>query len=193
MPKHWNTLRGSYHNILAEYDRASNANVATGWKWYVNMRAWCEVVAKRHDIYTERVISAFAVMSPTITVDQCKRAVIELLELGTTTLAWGQNVEKAKAIIDHGLYEVVCGRKVTAFEEAIDKPWGDSPPVIDRHAVAIYMGRGVNDIERQGLQRRKVHNRVSNAYRKAARERELPVHVMQAIVWESYREREVSV
>lgn len=192
MPKSHNVLRGSYHNILKEYDRADERAHAAGWQWYPSMRTWCEVIAKLHGLHTERVIGMFAVLSPMITVEQCKRAVIEVLETGTTDLNYPANVEKARAV-QAGVYEAVQGQKVEAFAEAIDHPWGDSNPVIDRHATSVYMGKTVNDKQRGGLARKKVFNRIVGAYRKAARERQVPVHVMQAIVWESYREREVAV
>ena len=191
MTKTHNVLRGSYHNILAEYERATTADVASGWAWYEDMRSWCEKVAKQHGTYTHRVIGMFAVLSPMITVDQCKRATVEVLVNGTTDLNYPANVEKAKQVLA-GNYEAVQGQKVQAFEEAIAHPWGDSNPVIDRHAVSVYMGRTINDKQRGGLARKKVHTRISNAYRKAAEISGVPVHVMQAIVWESYRVREIA-
>jgi len=191
MAKTHNVLRGSYHNIMAEYERATPKNKADGWQWYANMRTWCETVAIQHGTYTNRVIGMFAVLSPMITVEQCKRAVVEVLVDGDTDLNYPANVEKARQVLA-GNYEAVQGQKVTAFEEAIDHPWGDSTPVIDRHAVAVYMGRTVSDYARGGLARKKVFNRVVGAYRKAASEHGIPVHVMQAIVWESWRERNVS-
>lgn len=191
MPKTHNVLRGSYRNILAEYERATTKDISVGWTWYSDMRQWCEVIAKQHGTYTHRVVGMFAVLSPMITVEQCKRATVEVLELGGTDLNYPDNVEKARQVLA-GNYEAIRGQKVQAFEEAITHPWGDSNPVIDRHAVSVYMGRAINDKQRGGLARKKVHKRISNAYRKAAEVEGVPIHVMQAIVWESYRVREVA-
>ena len=193
MIKAHNALRGSYHNILAEFDRADDRAVKAGHSWYPLMRRWCEAKAMRYGVYPERVIGMFAVLSPTITVNQCKTAVSEVLEDGTTDMTYPNNVHKALAILEHGIYEVISGPKVKAFAEAIDRPWDDGTPVIDRHAVSVYMGKVITDDERKTLERKPVRRRIENAYRKAARIRKLPVHVMQSIVWESYRDREVHV
>jgi hypothetical protein len=193
LAKAHNVLRGTYQNILAEYDGADRRALSTGWTWYNDMLRWCEGTAMKYGTSPQRVVTAFAALSPMITVEQNKRALIEVLETGTTDLNYPANVEKAIAIIDHGIYEALRGEKVTAFAEAIFEPFEDGVPVIDRHAVSVYMGKPINDQQRKGLERKPVRKRIQNAYRKAATARKVPVHVMQAVVWESYREREVGL
>lgn len=189
MTKHHNVLRGSYHNILNEYDNASDGALNRGFGWYAEMRDWCTKLAMKHGTYPERVIGAFAVLSPTIQVDMCKQGIIDLLERGETTYGWQRNRDKALAVLEHGYYEVIRGAKVEAFADAIEKPVTNTEPVIDRHAVAVYMGRTVGDEERAGLQRTRVQRRISNAYKRAAKARRVPVNVMQAVTWESWIER----
>ena len=83
--------------------------------------------------------------------------------------------------------DVLGGRKVRAFYKAIVAPHGTSEPVIDRHAIAIYMGRQVSERELLMVQNDKVMDRIQKAYKKASYELEVHHHKVQAITWSEWR------
>ena len=61
-------------------------------------------------------------------------------------------------------------------------------PVIDRHAVAVYMGRTVTDKEIKALESPKVYNRIVRAYMKASELTGINHHALQAMTWTQWRE-----
>ena len=79
-------------------------------------------------------------------------------------------------------------RKTQAFYQAIIEPnniWSET--VIDRHAVAVYMGRAVSEREMKCLESPKVYNRIAKAYRKAADVVGTNHHVLQSQTWMQWR------
>ena len=79
--------------------------------------------------------------------------------------------------------------KTKSFYLAIMNPnnhWSD--PVLDRHAVAVYMGRVVSDRELRLLDSYKVYSKVEKAYLKACKVVGINRHMLQAITWTQWRE-----
>ena len=129
-------------------------------------------------------------LSPTITWGENINIAILLVTQGIRKTYQSQT-DKALAILDGKDPMEVLGdraRKTKAFYQAIVDPNNTySEPVIDRHAVAVYMGRVVSDRELKALESTKVYNRIAKAYIRAGREVGINHHILQASTWMQWR------
>ena len=192
MTKAENKLKGSWRNIVSL--PISTANILAGQEWYVEANAVAKTIGILAGYLEEEatVVGAgiLSALSPMRDWDLNIAISLLLVREGKQKHFKAQH-DKALAILaGRDPVKVLGGkaRKTQAFYQAILEPNNDwSPPVIDRHAVAVYMGRSVSDRELKLLESPKVYNRVVSAYLKASRETGLNHHILQAMTWTQWR------
>lgn len=173
-------------NILTVWDRTPHHVREQGWSWYCDANAIAFEIAETHGYSLEAVAGVIAVLSPTLNWDTNVLAAREFVETGYTQWQTGTNNWKAaQCLLGH--FDAIRGRKVHAFWKAIVNPYGDDIPVIDRHALAVYLGHSVPDREQGVLQRKGARDIIERAYVRAARSANVPVHVIQAATWCQWR------
>ena len=192
MAKPENRLRGSYKNILQLPMTAENVVAGETWYTEANKIAFTVgVLAGYSDEDATKVgAGVLSALSPTITWGENINIAILLVTQGIRKTYQSQT-DKALAILDGKDPMEVLGdraRKTKAFYQAIVDPNNDySEPVVDRHAVAVYMGRVVSDRELKALESTKVYNRIAKAYIRAGREVGINHHILQASTWMQWR------
>jgi hypothetical protein len=81
------------------------------------------------------------------------------------------------------------GNKTKSFFFNIAFPDQPADVTIDRHALAVVLGRKVTDAEQKRLSGRKYYQEVADAYRRAADILGILPLELQAATWCSWRER----
>lgn len=193
MAKIHNRLRGSWRNIVNL--PISTVNIQAGHDWYAeaNTTAHAIGVLAGYIGAEATVIGAgvIAALSPQRDWDVNISHAILLVTEGIRKHYQVQH-DKAVAIVEGKEPMSVLGHrafKTKPFFQAIVNPNNDwSQPVIDRHAVAVYMGRSVTDKEIGALDSPKVYGRIAGAYVKAAKVTGLNHHVIQAMTWIQWRQ-----
>ena len=193
MAKAENRLKGSYRNIIEL--PISTANIQAGHDWYVDANKIARTVGSLAGHTNENAVKVgsgvLSALSPQrdwdINISQALLLVTEGIHKHFKV-----QCDKAVAIMQGKEPLKVLGARATktkAFYQAILEPNNDySQPVIDRHAVAVYMGRSVSDKELKALDSSKVYNRIANAYIRASKVVGMNHHVLQAMTWTQWRE-----
>jgi hypothetical protein len=152
-------------------------------------------MARRSGTDYRRVAAILASMSPGTFWERNKMETAALLmgaDVEFTT--YPRNVEKAERIrtvdkrgdyLDLVKPNPASGWKVGSFYQNIVDPDDPEPVTIDRHAIAICLGRAPNERE-QSLTRWR-YACYAAAYREVAAERGLSPNAVQAITWCEYR------
>ena len=187
-----NRIKGSYRNIVKCYDTASVDSYREGIRWYHDANLLAHTVGKLAGYEEPRVATIvgagiISALSPQVAWNQNVQWAIQLVTQGiqkTTTNNHGKGLRILNG--EHPM-SVLGGRKVLAFYKAIIAPQGSGEPVIDRHAIAVYMGRKVSERELLMVQNDKVMDRIQKAYKKASHELEVYHHRVQAVTWSEWR------
>ena len=195
MAKPENRLRGSYLNILALPMTAES--VVQGQNWYEEANKIAYTVGRlagyRRQVDCVKVgAGIISDLSPTIEWGQnVNIAILLVTSKGEVKQTYQRQHDKAVAIMNGADPEKVLGTRATktkAFYRAIVDPYNDySEPVIDRHAVAVYMGRAVSERELRALESTKVYNRIAKAYMRASKAIRINHHMLQAQTWTQWR------
>ena len=193
-----NRLKGSYRNIVDVFNCASMESIQEGLAWYRDAHLLAQVIGRLggYKIHPHSVIvgaGILSALSPQVSWEQNVKWAIELATR-RKQYTTGRNHDKALRILngEHPM-QVLGGRKVIAFYKAIVAPEGSGEPVIDRHAVAVYMGRNVPEKEILQLQIPQVMSRVQTAYKKASSVLDVHHHRVQAITWSEWRRQKRTV
>lgn len=180
-------LVGSVENILAVFDKATPRQVAEGVAWYPEGNRIARDIGEG-DI--ELGAGILAALSPRVKWSENIAAAYEVKIHGWTTTQLQLNVKKAAAIRNGAKpLDVLGGKKVRAFYQAILQPGDQNPAaVIDRHAVAVWVGASLTDDQMKPLQRVGVYEKIAQAYSDAAALRGVSTHTVQAVTWVAWRE-----
>ena len=180
-------LTGDSVNIVAVWHRATKQAHFEGDDWYTDAQVICAELAEEFGCTLADAAGVLAVLSPQLDWESNIVAAREFFELGRAHQQTNANNDKAMRAV-WGDHDAIRGRKVRAFWQAVVEPYGDSAPVIDRHAVAVYCGHPVSDRDRhRWLDRKDVIPRIQAAYLVAAKQLSEPVHVLQAVTWVQWR------
>jgi len=188
-----NKLKGSWRNIVNL--PISTANIQAGHDWYVDANSIARTVGRLAGYVDAKALMVGAgiisALSPRREWDLNVTQAILLVTEGVRKHFQIQH-DKAVAILEGKDPVKVLGRKARktqSFYRAIMEPNNDtSMPVIDRHAVAVYMGRSVSDKELKLLESPKVYARIEQAYMRASRVVGMNHHILQAMTWTQWRE-----
>lgn len=190
MAKAENIVKGSYRHIIDTYNNASESSIAEGKVWYshANHIAW--QVTKLLGSKDIRVgAGIIASLSPQMDWGENVTEALRFVSVGYSTKQTRANNMKAKRISEGDDPETVLGGlKVTAFYHAILEPFGDTPPVVDRHAIDIHKGELVSKRDRnRAMSNPRVISRIQTSYKLASKKLGVHWHVVQAVTWVQQR------
>ena len=190
MAKAENIVKGSYSHIIDTYNNASESSIAEGKVWYshANHIAW--QVTKLLGSKDIRVgAGIIASLSPQMDWGENVTEALRFVSVGYSTKQTRANNMKAKRISEGDDPETVLGGlKVTAFYHAILEPFGDTPPVVDRHAIDIHKGELVSKRDRnRAMSNPRVISRIQTSYKLASKKLGVHWHVVQAVTWVQQR------
>jgi hypothetical protein len=198
-------VRGSFHNILDCFERASSETVVDGAIWYPTAHGWANLVGTRlshHgnaklDYRDERILvgaGILSALSPQTNWEQNKEMALYFAETldkpnWCTNINYNKALSIVKAHVDiDTIATILNGNKTKAFFHNIVHPYGENNlPTIDRHAISIYLGRRCTYKELVRGLGGTANKTISNAYIKAAKILECNPQVVQAITWVQWR------
>ena len=205
-------VRGSFHNILDCFERASSESIVDGGSWYPIARVWASkvgtalvdsghvVLQNEYDHVSSKIVlgaGIISALSPQTNWGQNKEMAFYLAEtLDKPNWCTDINYNKAITIVasnqvdvdEERVAKILNGKKTTAFFYNIVNPYGENNlPTIDRHAISIYLGRRCTYKELvRGLDGT-ANKTISNAYIKASKLLETTPQIVQAITWVQWR------
>ena len=182
-----NLLRGSYRNVLAVWESTSDEDKTNGALWYENARKIGRELDRVFALTPNSGAGILAALSPSTSWEINMREAWLFCENGWSRMQSRANNLKALRIgSGEAPLDVLGGNKVRAFYQCIIDSF-DKRACIDRHAVAVYMGRPVPDREIKWLARVGIYERIAAAYQRVADQFGVAVEVVQATTWEAWR------
>lgn len=185
-------------NILSVYNKAYPTQHDIGMQWYAKAHRLARDMSIKHKLKSYRYAAGIlSVLSP---ATNWERNIIDANVVCATkneenivVTTYGQFLAKALAIKNgrdpDTVISKVTGKKTWAFYQCISKPMNDLHVVVDRHALAIALGRPLGDLERgQMLKRVGVYEKISDAYKEAASEVGILPLQIQAVTWTVHRD-----
>lgn len=171
-------------NIRDCYQRATDADLVAGRAWYT-LAYRTALNLTPHDVRIGAgVIAAF---SPQMSWKKNVELAATCLRTGKFVGHYGANNRKAEKIAKGAdPLSVLGGDKVRAFYECIVNAGQTDAICIDRHAIAIALGRNATDKERQGLKGKR-YKTYADAYRNVAAKVGLLPSELQAVTWVTWR------
>jgi len=186
-----NKVYGSYRNIIKCYETASLVSIRDGATWYREAQDIATVIGRLGGYKNHQALfvgaGVLAALSPQVEWGDNIQWAIQLVVKGTRKQTWNNHNKALRILQGEKPNAILGGSKVRAFYKAIVAPEGSGEPVIDRHALAIYMGRNVTEKELNYLQSPKVMTRLQGAYRRASHKVGIHHHELQAITWLEWR------
>ena len=177
-------LRTARTNIRQVFERATPEALNEGLAWYEDAADWCSALGK-----LETVAGITAALSPMVSWPTNQAAAKALIEGEQVERygVFGSNIIKAWRILDGARpLDVLGGPKVRAFYQAIVERAAWCEAVIDRHALAVYLGRPATEAERHGISRR-TREAAQLAYREEADAQGILAIELQAVTWVQWR------
>lgn len=182
-----NVLRGSFRNVLAVWNATSDDDKSAGAQWYQTARKLGKSLDHEFKLRPNSGAGIIAALSPSMSWENNQIEARSLIVAGWSRLQSAANNHKALRIkAGANPLDVLGGNKVRAFYACIVDA-DDKRACIDRHAVAVYMGRHISDREQKGLERVGIYDRIANAYQRVADMFGVAVEVVQATVWTAWR------
>jgi hypothetical protein len=181
------TLAKTTHRVIL----AAREAEPTAWRWYYDAREIAARIAQRHGVSVATAAGVIAALSPGCHWERNLRDANRLLQDGEAFRDAGTykaNVKKAHRIrLGERPLRVLGGLKTVNFYLCIMRPWSRFPVCIDRHAMAVAMGRKLNDKERQALGRPAQYRKLATVYREAAALMGAVPSAVQAASWVTHR------
>lgn len=186
-------LRGSYQNIIECYNSASDRGFADGVRWYDEANSISVSIGELAGYSGHKALfvgaGIISALSPQVEWGENIHYAMLLVKDGTRKHTQANHDKAVRIMNGERPLDVLGGRKVRAFYKAIVAPRGSGEPVIDRHAVAVYMKRSLTNKQLGYLRNRDVMDRVQGAYIKASKILGVPHHQVQAVTWNEWRLR----
>jgi hypothetical protein len=171
-----------YHNIVREYHEYS---IPSDELWYHEVHEWAGTLG---DI--KMVAGVIAALSPNLSWDRNKILAQQAVDTGLVSGALPLSCQRANEIMaGNDPLDVLGGNKTRSFYSNIAFPYGDKDVTIDRHSLAIALGRKVTDSEQKKLSSKNFYSTVISAYHDAAEELGILPSELQATTWCSWRRR----
>jgi hypothetical protein len=172
------------NNILKMYNDQSVLH--SGYNWYTEAHKLAETWAKEHKVSTMVMAGVIASLSPNTSWDENKKLVEDFMHTGTcghTGVMIGKAVGCMFATSDKEILSILNGEKIKSFFLNILYPEVRTTVTIDRHAVAVALGRvpsGKHITVKQ-------YAFFVGAYQRAADVLDLMPHQLQAVTWVKWR------
>lgn len=166
-------------NVLTVFSTASDAHHLAGTSWYGEAQSLAREISPDDITMGAGIIAAHSINTGW---NQNVRNARMTMATGVPAPGLTMIRNKAQRILDgEDIYTVLNGAKVCAFAATIIDPETDMV-VIDRHARDIAFG----GVTKGGIGKR-IYAEVSEAYRNVAAAFNVPVSVVQAVTWVSWR------
>ncbi len=178
-------------NIVECWERAPESVHADGSTWYQRAHG---IAASLDSDAPERAAGVLAALSPQTSWDHNVKLARRLYATGQASGHTRLFCSRAHAIYRDGCapLSVLGGNKVRAFYVLLADPSDATTVCVDRHAVAVALGRTLDKRQRKVLERVGVYDYVADAYRAAALILGIPAHVVQATTWLQWRRETAS-
>lgn len=169
--------------ILNAFDNASAQDVIDGIAWYDRAKFAAEALAAGTHLTIAQAAGIIAALSPRVRWDTNVHAAAMIVSYATKhfdkpiVAGFSRNSDKAWAIANGGQPEdILGGPKVTSFYANI---MGDDDAV----TVDVWAARAAEGYNNPKAPAGRRYSNIADAYRMAARAREVSPRVMQATVW----------
>ena len=169
--------------IVHAFDNASASDMAEGERWYDTARLTAAALAAGTNLSVEQAAGVIAALSPRVRWETNVAAAARMIsDAGRTkrmpsVAGYNRNCEKAWAIANGASpFDVLGGPKVTAFHANI---CGDENAV----TIDVWAARAAEGVTNMRAPSGKRYTALADAYRMAARARNVSPMVMQATVW----------
>ena len=157
--------------------------------WYSDTNDFTKTVATAHKIRMDKVAGIISALSPLKEWNKNKEIAVDLI----TTRKCGHTkvmVKKALDIMDNNLNSsqtmgVLNGNKISAFFMNISEPTNPNHVTVDRHAIAVALGRNATDKEQQLSDNQ--YKFFEDAYIWTALQLGLRPSLLQSITWVAWK------
>lgn len=174
------------NNIIKVFNVATDKEKSD---WYVNANNYCRYLSDKHQLPLDKVIGIVSALSPRKEWGLNKRIAEQLI----TSNNCGQIkvfVDKARNIRDNGnteteILSILNGQKIKSFYMNIKYPNKGDNVTIDRHAIAVAIGRTASDTE-QALTD-KHYKFFKDCYIWTAEQLGIKPLLLQSITWEAWK------
>ena len=174
------------NNILRTYSKATPADKVD---WYVEANNFCQYVSEHYELPLNKVIGIVSALSPRKSWELNKRVAVDLItknEAGHMQVF----VDKARDIRDNGntdeeILSILNGTKIKSFYLNIKYPKRDKTVTIDRHAIAVALGRTASDLELAITP--KHYKFFEDCYKWTAEKVGISPVQLQAVTWTTWR------
>lgn len=176
--------------LIRLYESATDEELAYGLSWYGQANDRARELADEFGYTTRQVAGVIAALSPQTSWPENLKRVRMLLETGDTygfKLGRGRAQSILADVADPD--EILGGPKVRAFFDNIVDPLNSTAVTIDTHAYSAAAGQVTTERMRKVLDRQGEYDRIADMYRSAARYLGVAPHVVQAVVWVVWRNR----
>lgn len=171
-------------NIYACYQRATDADIASGATWY--SRA-CDIAAEIGSGRVSMAAGVIAAFSPQMSWKKNVEMAATCIRTNRFTGHYGANNRKARKIYKgQEPLSVLGGQKTRAFYLGIVTRGATDAVCIDRHAGAIALGRELTEKERKSINGKR-YERYAAAYVAVAKRVGLRATELQAVTWVTWR------
>lgn len=185
-------------NLLSLHKAAGSSIISDGMRWYRSANKIAQGLASRFLLASDsHAAGVIAVLSPAVqwevNIRDAETVCAARQNEDVTVSTYGQFKRKAYAIRDGDDPKIWISSKTApkthAFWQCILHPRNTEHVVVDRHALAACLGRGLTDKERGAMLKRVGgYAMYSQVYRDAAKEVGILPLQMQAICWLQWRE-----
>lgn len=172
-----------FKNIESYFLACSEAEKIAGRFWYKEAGEFALALALAYNKEIWQVAGLISALSPQTEWERNKELAAQFLEHGTCGTTKNR-LKKAEKCLNAENFEQVLtilnGPKTKAFAENIYSQSG--PPTIDRHAISL----AYNDPSKKTATKTE-HESLTIAYYAVAGKYNIPVHILQAILWVRWR------
>jgi hypothetical protein len=174
-------------NIRMVYGRATDSDIIAGRAWYTLAHRTAGNLTPKDLHIAAGIIAAF---SPQMAWKKNVELAATCIRRNRFTGHYGANNRKARRIAN-GIepLKVLGGEKTRAFYQCIESAGNCDAVCVDRHAIAVCLGRNAEESERKNVQRKK-YAAYANAYRNVASEIGILPSELQAVCWVCWRREE---
>jgi hypothetical protein len=188
-----NINKGSVKRTIARImSKTDPETIQTGMNWYTFAHSFTLSLSEKYSLSMIHAAGIVAALSPAIKWDQNRADAERIITLGEDATVSTYTPNKIKALLireGQSPFEVLGGRKVTAFFINILDPSDDQYVTIDRwilRAIGI-----IDDKEQKSFfASDKKYNLVSEAIREKAKDYDMLPNQLQAVIWEHVRKAE---
>lgn len=169
--------------IVHAFDNASASDMAEGERWYETARLTAAALAAGTNLSVEHAAGVIAALSPRVRWEANVAAAATMISAAGRTkrmpsvAGYNRNCEKAWAIANKASpSDILGGPKVTSFYANII---GDEQAV----TIDVWAARAAEGVSNKNAPSGNRYRNLAEAYRMAARARNVSPMVMQATVW----------